>query len=216
VACHLDDGALVGPLPSTAVLRPHPIRRARAIYERSNLCGRCHEGTYTEWKAADPGRAEKRTCQECHMPLVVRKVTQADDALSSVLVAMEKRHSQREHRFDVGAVAHFADAARLAVSGGPDGLTVRIENRLPHALPTGDYGPRRVEVRLTWVARDGTPAGRQTLVRSVRGGNAVPALGVATTSVKPPARATRVAAVLVRPATGPEGEIVLARAEASW
>lgn len=216
VACHLDEGALVGPLPSTAVLRPHPIREARPMYERSDLCGRCHEGTFDEWKTVAAGAAATRTCQQCHMPPVVRKVTQADDVLSSVLVAMEKTSAQRQHRFDLGAVADFPDAARLAIAPAGAALAVTIENRLPHALPTGDYGPRSVELRIAFATADGTPAGEATIVRSARRGGAIPALESVTETVEPPAGAVAATAVLVRPSAGPEGDLVLARAEVRW
>lgn len=216
VACHLDGGALVGPLPSTAVVRPHPIREARRMYERSDLCGRCHQGTFDEWEAVAADAPETRTCQQCHMPLVVRKVTQADDALSSVLVAMEKEHPQRQHRFDLGAVADFPDAARLTLERVDGALAVTIENRLPHKLPTGDYGPRSVEVRIAFRAADGAPAGEATIVRSARRGGAIPALGSVTETVEPPAGAVAATAVLVRPSAGPEGDLVLARTEVRW
>ena len=68
-------------------------------YLDSRFCGRCHQGTYAEWKEATV--QEKKTCQQCHMPSVRRKLTQPTDIVSSLIVAFEEEIPQRRHLFAV-------------------------------------------------------------------------------------------------------------------
>jgi hypothetical protein len=145
VACHLEPGALAGPLKPTGTVHPHPIRVRPETYYGSNLCGRCHEGTMAQWDSV-PG--VKRTCQQCHMEPVTRKVTQATGGISNVLVAMEKQVPQRRHGFcilDRGPARRFI---RLTLEPADDALDVVVENRLPHDLPTGDFGFRIVTLEV--------------------------------------------------------------------
>lgn len=167
-ACHLDHGALVGPVEGGALLEPHPVRVERELYRSPELCGRCHEGTLAEYRAhAAPGA---RTCQECHMPAVTRTVTQATGTTSAVLVALEDRVPQRRHLFQLSAVTWEGEAVASEVRAerGPDGVAVevRIENRLPHLVPTGDFGSRHALLRL--VGRDAAGAETARIERPFR------------------------------------------------
>ncbi len=155
IACHLDGGVLAGPAPALALLEPHPIAAERAIYRQSDLCGKCHEGTFREWQAAPaPPETEKRTCQDCHLPRVVRKATQATDALSAVLVSFEDEFDGRRHTFHLGALEGFAGAVAASIEDvrrpGDDVLrcTLVVTNRLPHLLPTGDFGARPIAIEV--------------------------------------------------------------------
>jgi hypothetical protein len=214
VACHLDHGALVGPLRSSAVYSPHPIRTDRKSYRTSALCGRCHEGTMAEWKAAVPAAAAagaKQECQDCHMPAITRKVTQPDDALSTALVSMEKTTPQRRHRFDLAVLQGYADAAVLHAAASPTGVDLEVENRLPHALPTGDFGPSRIEARFAFSDAAGRALGESTVSWSLRMGSAIPAYGRRRGTVPRVAGAVRCAITLVRVARSPDEDLVLAR-----
>ena len=158
--CHLDHGALVGPVRGGALLEPHPVRVDRELYRSPELCGRCHAGTLAEYRAhASPG---ERTCQECHMPAVTRTVTQATGSASALLVAFEERVPQRRHLFDLRAVSWVGEAVASQVRAvrGEDGVAIELTltNRLPHLVPTGDFGSRRALLRL--VGRDA--AGQET------------------------------------------------------
>lgn len=165
VACHLDSGVLAGPAPTSALLEPHPVAAERAIYRTSELCGTCHEGTYREWKAA--ATAETRTCQDCHMPRVTRTLTQGTDALSDALVAFEDEYEGRRHTFHLDAVDGFEDAVEARLEGGrrdPDRVRgeVVLVDRLPHRVPTGDFGFRRVALELVALDATGQPLATTT------------------------------------------------------
>lgn len=162
VACHLDHGVLAGPVRSTALIDPHPVAAERAIYLTAELCGKCHEGTYREWLDAD----DERSCQECHMPEVVRKVTQADGFMSQVLVAFEDEVVGRRHSFHLDAVVDLEGAveARLVRTERIDQAVrceVEVVSHLPHRVPTGDFGFRRVRLELVGLDEAGAPTGAE-------------------------------------------------------
>lgn len=162
-ACHLDRGALVGPVHGGALVRPHPVRVDHDLYRRPELCGRCHEGTLAEARALAPDDA--RTCQGCHMAPVTRTVTQATDRASALLVALEDPLPQRRHTFDVTAV-DLTDAFDLrldvARAGGAVEAAATVVSRVPHLVPTGDFGFRQADVVLEGRDAAGAPTGRVT------------------------------------------------------
>jgi predicted CXXCH cytochrome family protein len=144
VACHLDHGAMVGPLPPTGFVKPHPIKVDKTPFENGTLCGHCHEGTLTQWRAANKDPAND--CRQCHMPSVWRKTTQATSAISEVFVAAEKQALEHQHAFtltptDLPETPFTLD---LACEGNQASLT--LTNRLPHNLPTGDFGVRIIDI----------------------------------------------------------------------
>ncbi len=158
VSCHLQDCAHAGPAPASLPARPHPVVPEQQIFLASELCGTCHEGTFAEWqRAPDLG---KRSCQDCHMPRVTRTLTQATDVLSSALVALEDEFPGRRHTFQLDAVANFEDALRVEIRSrvrerGAVSVALSLENRLPHLIPTGDFGFRRVRVTFAGLDRAG-------------------------------------------------------------
>lgn len=171
IACHFDGEVLAGPAPTSALAEPHPIAAERALYRSSELCGKCHEGTYREWQdapvalGADPPEA-KKSCQECHMRPVTRTITQATDNVSGVLVSFEEEFAGRKHTFDVAAIADLegAFAARADVVEAEGGDTLRVvvgvTSRIPHVVPTGDFGFRRAALEIEVLAADGSVLGR--------------------------------------------------------
>lgn len=214
-ACHLDHGKLVGPVDGGALLEPHPVRIDRALYTRSDLCGRCHEGTFAEWRQ-HAGPADK-TCQACHMTEVTRTVTQATDTTSSVLVAFEDTVQQRRHTFDVTSVdLTDAFALDLTLSRGEDGgvaAVCSVTSRVPHLVPTGDFGFRQAELVLE--GRDAAGASTGRVGRAL-----YKELGTALAPGEPlvltgalPARTVRVEAALSRAGRAGERRTVLARTE---
>lgn len=158
IVCHMKEGKLAGPVSRTGIIAPHETGEKDAFYRDSRLCGKCHEGTYREWLASSI--PEKKNCQECHMSEVVRKMTEPRGFLSKIVVSFEKEIKQRRHRFSVKEIANLKEPpAEIAVENmrrTPDGLTadVAIVNRLPHRIPTGDYGYRKAILRVE-LSRDG-------------------------------------------------------------
>ena len=155
--CHLSTMAgaapltMRGPANRSLPIDVHPVVAEDPLYRSSELCGGCHESTYAEWKAAPKPRSGKQeTCQGCHMSSVHRTVESVNEDVpySPVLVALERRQSLRRHRFAVPR--HASEDLRLVVGRDASALDVRVESRLPHALPTGAFGRREVKLFVTW------------------------------------------------------------------
>jgi hypothetical protein len=156
-ACHLSTApgaaplTMRGPASRSLPVEVHPVIAEDPLYRSSRLCGGCHEGTFAEWKASPaPAEGERETCQGCHMPSVHRTVESVNEEVpySPLFVAMEKTQPLRRHRF---AVPDDADEEIvLALGRRKDALVVRVENRLPHALPTGSFGRREVKLFVRW------------------------------------------------------------------
>lgn len=160
ISCHFDGGVLAGPAPPSALVDPHPIAERREIYLRSDLCGKCHQGTFAEWQAARLG--DRRTCQDCHMPKTTRKLTQSTGWLSALLVSFEERYAGRRHTFQLEAMSDFEGALAVTLENprresGSVRLDAVLINQLPHLIPTGDFGFRRVRVRFQALDAEGLP-----------------------------------------------------------
>lgn len=144
--CHLtEDCKLAGPLKSRA---PHPVSQGHELYRQSGLCGKCHVRTFKEWQ--ESVQRDKKTCQDCHMPSVKRKLIQ-DEPWQRLFRKKEiKRHT-------------FSSEEEFLASERPIGITLdwqgtegpHLQGRLvienasvPHSLPTGDYGYREVVLNI--------------------------------------------------------------------
>jgi hypothetical protein len=153
VACHLEGGELCGPLEATGKVQPHPIGVRPDVYRDVGICGRCHEGTLQQWSAA---AGEKRICQQCHMPEVVRKMTQSSGGFSNVIVAMEHETPQRRHVFAIPQAEALDEMFTVEIKRAETDVEVSLHNRLPHSLPTGDYGFRILVLELLATDNQGT------------------------------------------------------------
>ena len=210
ITCHLSTApgeaplTMRGPARRSLPVEVHPVIAEDPLYRSSELCGGCHEATYAEWQAAPaPAASDKETCQGCHMPSVHRTVESVNDEVpySPLFVALEETQELRRHRF---AVPDDADEEiLLALERRPAILVVRVENRLPHALPTGSFGRREIRLFVAWpgggrgarlrgAARLVARRGRDAHGRAAGGrrGESRPALGLAA-ALRP--RAPRVA-----------------------
>jgi hypothetical protein len=147
VACHLEEGKLVGPIEPTGMVAPHPVDVNPDRYRSSSFCSRCHEGTFAQWDAVT--MEDKPSCQQCHMTPTIRKITQAKDLLSGIIVAMEKEVHQQRHTFS--ATPDELPYAPFVVGIDRKGsdVVLSIFNQLPHSVPTGDFGVRIAVVELT-------------------------------------------------------------------
>jgi nitrate/TMAO reductase-like tetraheme cytochrome c subunit len=159
VTCHLSPDPAAAPLTMrgpesrTSPVQVHPIVERDLLYRSSELCGTCHTGAYEEWQAAPvPPDGEKQTCQGCHMPPARRKMESVHDehAYSALFVALGDARELRRHDFAV--LDEPARELQLSVepATGARALRVRVENRLPHALPTGRFGRREIRLVAAW------------------------------------------------------------------
>ena len=157
VSCHLVDGKMLGPHPSTALVSPHPIGGDRAAYGESSFCTPCHVETHEQWQKAtvDP---TKPTCQQCHLAKVSRTASQGTNFFSDFLVSFEKKLPSRSHdiRLEKMVISKEMFAVTMALKSSDPVhplLEITLHNNLPHDLPTGTYGTK--EIRLQLVAEKG-------------------------------------------------------------
>lgn len=156
---------MLGPVQPTALIKPHPIEVRTGQYSDAAFCARCHSGTYEQWKQSP--LADKQTCQQCHMPQVERKSTQAIDMVSSWLVSFEKAGPQRKHTFAIPPVESLAGMFDLKVTFSSGRSSLEVVNRTPHSLPTGDYGFQAGVIETTCFDSNNTPV-RQDRIELVQ------------------------------------------------
>jgi hypothetical protein len=144
VSCHLKGGKSAGPITPTGAIKPHPIEIDEKFYRSSVICGGCHEGTMREWNSV---KADKKTCQQCHMQPVKREVTQATGGFSNIIVAFEKEQMLRRHDFSISSDNVPDKVITVTTKRDGSALTIQITNNLPHNLPTGDFGFRVLEIQ---------------------------------------------------------------------
>lgn len=153
VSCHLDDGAMVGPLPPTGMAKPHPIKVDPSPFDNGRLCGRCHQGTLAQWQSATI--SNKQDCRHCHMPQVNRKMTQATSLISKPIVAAEKPTLEHRHTFSLVPEDLPDPPFELQVTSTRTEATITLQNYLPHNLPTGDFGVRIVQIQADGIDANG-------------------------------------------------------------
>ncbi|MCP5005190.1 MAG: hypothetical protein GY941_14830 [Planctomycetes bacterium] len=141
--CHLtSDCRLSGPHSG---ISPHPIEKNEKFYRESKLCGLCHTDTYEEYLVY-VNVGQKKTCQDCHMPAVKRKLIQNEP-----WQRIHKKKEGKAHTFSrlggMEANKHFIELSisQLRRSDNLIEGSVKIRNvSIPHTVPTGSYGYREV------------------------------------------------------------------------
>jgi hypothetical protein len=140
VTCHFDPHrkGMVGPYEVWSP--PHPSFQDKKI-KSSELCGVCHQETYSEWLEA---KVEK-TCSDCHMPKVGRKhLTQKPP--------MSWFHSKQDvfsHEFP--ALIAKKEDIKVKVARENGNFILQLENiGVPHKLPTADQGNPKLYISLHW------------------------------------------------------------------
>ncbi|KXK31247.1 MAG: putative heme protein [Candidatus Brocadia sinica] len=142
--CHLNDCKLSGPTPAHG---PHPIAEKNPFFRTSELCGKCHISTFLAWQKSDTAEGRK-TCQDCHMPAIKRKLIQ-DDPWQKIY----PKRDGKQHLFSSLAMFHGNENLlklsfiQVTRSEGKIKGVLELENTdIPHSVPTGDYGYREVIV----------------------------------------------------------------------
>ncbi len=153
VSCHLENGVLSGPFPATGKVKPHPVGVNAELYRGSQLCARCHEGTFAQWQNAP--QEDKKTCQQCHMPAVTRKVTQSAGGLSTLIVSLEHEVAQRQHVFRIQTEDSIREMVSVQATRVGTQVELSIRNNVPHLLPTGDFGFRVLDLIVSRDDRQG-------------------------------------------------------------
>lgn len=153
ISCHFIDGKFAGPVESSAILLVHPIEVRTDFYRSSALCGKCHEGTYQEWLSVT---AEKKTCQECHMTPVIRRATQGDNLISNIIVQFENEGHFKRHKFHLSEIENLEDAIEISSlfqihSPTQKKISLTIKNNIPHRVPTGSFGHRKIVLNVVFL-----------------------------------------------------------------
>ena len=114
-----------------------------------------------------------------------------------MIVAFEKSETVRRHTFELPGSYPNEPMASVDAARNGDEVTLTVSNRLPHNLPTGDFGMRIIVVRAQGLdaKRQATPIGQWELTRSGDGALAVGGSRHWTFSVPPDARRLRVTMV---------------------
>ncbi len=89
------------------------------------------------------------------MPEVTRKMTQSAGGFSDLIVAMEHQIRQRRHTFAIPTAESTDGMIDLEVRRDDAGAQIILRNRLPHSLPTGDYGFRVLVLEIAAVNGQG-------------------------------------------------------------
>jgi hypothetical protein len=151
---------MTGPEPESGLFAPHPVAVQPEFFRNSSLCGVCHTETFSDWQASRRTQPATPTCQECHMPQIVRTATKGSNLFSTALVAFEKSRSTRRHTFDFGHLADLPGAVRMELlRWQPAPLTalqLAITNTLPHTLPTGSFRSRPLHLAVRLYGPDHT------------------------------------------------------------
>ena len=157
LACHLQCGSFWGPLPVS--YEAHPVVVNEERYRHSALlCGVCHRKTYSEWQAA-PFAARVNTCQGCHMTPVKRRRMAKPSLVSRMLFSTPRVVKTRSHAMTLASIENFSDAVRVELTQDQAGtqtlaVMVRVTNRLPHGIPTGEYGYRKATLATELIDED--------------------------------------------------------------
>lgn len=155
VACHLKDGAMVGP---HEVNSPHAVH-VDPDFGEAKTCERCHQmpeipftrsdrpltDTHAEWAEWKEVTGRTETCSDCHMPTVKRQ-----SALGGPI------RESRQHTFPGAWDDDFVRSA-LGISEPAmtaDGLTFTLTNRAGHRFPSGEPG-RALLISASIQSKDG-------------------------------------------------------------
>lgn len=146
-SCHLTmDCTIAGPHSG---IGPHPIEKKEELYRRSDFCGRCHIQTFKEYSMYAENDQEK-TCQDCHMPAVKRKLIQ-DNPFQILHIRKEgKAHtfsSSDAMKSNEGFIElSFADLK--SENNKIKGILRIMNTMVSHSIPTGKYGYREVLLKI--------------------------------------------------------------------
>lgn len=159
--CHVRDGVVLGPFGGTGA--PHPVQRTDELFA-VELCTQCHqvEESLADVElvctfdtgvtfASSPWAAEGKTCQECHMPEVERRLAIMDGPVrktrrhwfgGSLIPKKPEFEAEIAPLRDVypnGARVEWVDLPAVVQAKVPTTLTFAVTNaEAGHTLPTSD------------------------------------------------------------------------------
>ncbi|MGV7221841.1 MAG: multiheme c-type cytochrome [Nitrospinales bacterium] len=160
-SCHFKDGAMRGPYD--LISPPHPTRKVTE-FRKSVFCGSCHEKTYKEWQAT----GQQRTCQSCHMPRALGRLTQ-----KFPLNFLHRKRSVADHSFPHGEIK--PDDILVEFKFQENKATLSLTNlAIPHLLPTADNGDPRLYAYISLINSSGKEVGSEKEIISPQKETALP------------------------------------------
>ena len=168
ISCHLHENSMQGPHVSGALFSPHSVTRNVQLDSRlsasARFCGECHLESYRQW-TEQYGGEDSPTCLQCHARPVSRRHTRGSNFFTDILVSFEPVHEVRSHALILSDPAAAESSLRLNFAEGSIAeMTFRLQNSLPHDLPTGEYGDKDLFFTVSGQRADGTVAFRETVV----------------------------------------------------
>lgn len=141
--CHLTvDCTLAGP---HAGISPHPIEKKEELFKSSELCGKCHVDTFEEYLTYVENDNDK-TCQDCHMPAVRRKLIQ-DEPWQKLHVRKEGKAHTFSSLSALKSNKDFIEITFTEISNSNKQIKGKAEilnTKVNHSIPTGKYGYKEV------------------------------------------------------------------------
>lgn len=149
ISCHFSAGKMYGPHDSSALFQPHPIEKNDRFYRGNGICSGCHRETADEYPDKNDDTVSPG-CITCHAVPVTRTVSQGTGIFTRALVSFEDRVKTYSHEISLPVYAlKSSDISVVVEDSGPKSveLTITVTNRLPHNLPTGTYGEKKISLR---------------------------------------------------------------------
>jgi hypothetical protein len=159
-SCHLSGDAYAAPTLFSSHAN-HGLLKHEAL-AKSDFCGQCHKAIFEQWRAARVPAGKRKTCQECHMPVVRRKTVSG-----SAWHLLHPRVDTRHHGFAMLKPEPGKPNVELTVtldrvSGNEVAGQVTVTNvSAHHALPSGEFGFRELAVITALVDRYGVASAKQ-------------------------------------------------------
>ena len=158
-SCHLSSHAYAAPKQFSSYAE-HPVVE-NELLTKSDFCGKCHKAVFQQWSEAPVPADERKTCQECHMPLVRRKTVSGSiwhllHPTVEVRKHMDARPAPTPGHPNIAMSLAVDEATAGAVCG-----SVTLTNMVAqHSLPAGEYGFREIAVIVTLLDRYGVASAK--------------------------------------------------------
>jgi len=142
-SCHLTaDCTLAGPHSG---MGPHPIEKKEGLYRKSEFCGKCHIDTFKEYMLYAVSDQDK-TCQDCHMPAVKRKLLQ-DEPWQRLHVKKEGKAHTFSRLSAIEKNEDFIELKFTEIKNDNNQISGNVEvvnTKVNHSIPTGKFGYKEV------------------------------------------------------------------------
>lgn len=161
-SCHLIGDAYAAPTLFSKYSN-HKIT-VRKDLAASEFCGRCHKAIFEQWSAVDNSSNQRKTCQDCHMPIVHRKTVSGE-----FWHKLHKKADVRRHNFAMvkpasGKANVTVEIATGAISTNRVTGTVTLTNvAAHHSLPSGEFGFRELAVVIALTDRYGAASAKRVV-----------------------------------------------------